>query len=1107
MNRIWLFLVCAAVVGGADFTSGQAARLVIGQETFTSQDTNSSDTLIGAASGLAYAGDTLFVADSNRAGATPLNHRVLLFQNLSTVLPAPTAAVPANSLCPICLGQATVVLGQPDFTSTTENVAASPNALRQPTAVASDGVHLVVADTNHNRVIIWSSIPTVNDQPADVVVGQPNFATAAPSGSSPTAKSMSGPEGVWIQNGKLYVADTNDNRVLIYNRIPTSNGAAADVVLGAPNFTTLFQPTLSQQSANASASNMLNPVSVTSDGVRLYVSDLGYNRVLIWNSSPTSNGAPANLAVGQPDFSSSIANNSFSGRAAANASDTANRESPVLCTTSTGADAAGNPIYPDLCNSTLSYPRFALSDGTRLFIADGGNDRVLVFNQIPTQNGAPADTVLGQTSCAVDEATDAADSLATPMSLAWDGTNLYVSDTYNRRILVYSVGADLIPYGGVRNGASFNVYSLGNVAIGGTITAGDSATITICGPPSQSANTTGCISPNAVSASTSGETIGTDYTYKVTSTDTLNTVVDALVSAINAGSGDPNAIAAPDHATSTVLLAARVAGPAGNNIAYTASVSANATLTTTAAGGTLTGGGDASEVAPGSIVSIFGVNLAPMTAFADMTQDQMPTTLGGAEVYFNGIRSPLFYVSPTQINAQIPWEVNNTTSINAYVRTVDSQGNVTATTPVAATIVTQNPGIFVAAGSTATPPPGVILHGSNSATGVVMVDGSITPGDQATVTIDGRPHVYTVQSGDTLDSVRDGLVAVVNQDPEVTAIAGIAFARNFSIQARVAGPDGNGIPYSTSIAGASSGTGGTLILTSETTGLCCANVAYSPVTNSNPAVPGEVLLLYATGLGLPALDDQNQNLINTGAKYPAGGPVTQPINFVSSLAGGKTANILSATLKPGTVGIFEVTMQLNSDMPSDPLTKVYIAQDVFISNVVTFPLVNPSDSASSATVSQARVLPRKPRPLYPRPGTATPAKFGTSAVGAAALRAGNAVSLNSASSDPLPATATPQPSDQAIAFNQDGVTVNGPATPADRGSAVSIDLGGEFADRSGKEPPLATVGGLPAVAEYVTADATQVKVQIPCSAPSGDRIPVVITFGQSMLARVNLAIR
>ena len=84
----------------------------------------------------------------------------------------------------------------------------------------------------------------VNNQPADVVVGQPDFTSLSPSANSPTAKSMRGPQGVWIQNGKLYVADTGNNRVLIFNRIPTANGAAADVVLGAPDFTTFVQPDL-----------------------------------------------------------------------------------------------------------------------------------------------------------------------------------------------------------------------------------------------------------------------------------------------------------------------------------------------------------------------------------------------------------------------------------------------------------------------------------------------------------------------------------------------------------------------------------------------------------------------------------------------------------------------------------------------------------------------------------------------------------------------------------------------------------------------------------------------------------------------------------------------
>ena len=171
MKVIPIFFLCAAAAFAGDFTTGQAARLVIGQQTFTAQDSNSSDTIVGGVSGLAYAADTLFVADSNRVGASPSNHRVLLFQNLSGMLPSPAAQLTYNRKCPVCVGQATVVLGQPDFASTIENIPATPTTLRLPTAVASDGVHVVVADTNHNRVLIWNRIPAFNNAPADVVVG------------------------------------------------------------------------------------------------------------------------------------------------------------------------------------------------------------------------------------------------------------------------------------------------------------------------------------------------------------------------------------------------------------------------------------------------------------------------------------------------------------------------------------------------------------------------------------------------------------------------------------------------------------------------------------------------------------------------------------------------------------------------------------------------------------------------------------------------------------------------------------------------------------------------------------------------------------------------
>ena len=135
MKWICAIFLTAAACFASDFTTGQAARLVIGQTSFTAADPNSSNAVIGAASGVAYAADTLFIADANRIGAVPNNHRVLIFPNLSGTLPRPTDELPYNSLCPVCVGVATTVLGQPDFTTTTENLTVTPNNLRLPTAI------------------------------------------------------------------------------------------------------------------------------------------------------------------------------------------------------------------------------------------------------------------------------------------------------------------------------------------------------------------------------------------------------------------------------------------------------------------------------------------------------------------------------------------------------------------------------------------------------------------------------------------------------------------------------------------------------------------------------------------------------------------------------------------------------------------------------------------------------------------------------------------------------------------------------------------------------------------------------------------------------------
>ena len=194
----------------------------------------------------------------------------------------------------------------------------------------------------------------------------------------------------------------------------------------------------------------------------------------------------------------------------------------MLCTTSNGTDTNSNPTYPASCNATLNFPRFALSTGNRLFIADGGNDRVLVFNQIPTQSGASADVVIGQIGGSVNQASDAADSLRTPMSLAWDGTNLYVSDAYNRRITVYSLGADHASPTRACAMPRASTSSPPARSRSGTIQAEDVVTMTIS---------------------------GTTYSYTVKAADTLDSVVQALVDAINGSNsdaGDPNVLATAD---------------------------------------------------------------------------------------------------------------------------------------------------------------------------------------------------------------------------------------------------------------------------------------------------------------------------------------------------------------------------------------------------------------------------------------------------------------------------------------------------------------------------------------------------------------------------------
>jgi len=67
---------------------------------------------------------------------------------------------------------------------------------------------------------------------------------------------------------------------------------------------------------------------------------------------------------------------------------------------------------------------------------------------------------------------------------------------------------------------------------------------------------------------------------------------------------------------------------------------------------------NATTVAPGELISIFGANLSKVeTALSGWAGKTLPSSLNGATVSIGGQRAPLIYVSPGQINAQVPLNV------------------------------------------------------------------------------------------------------------------------------------------------------------------------------------------------------------------------------------------------------------------------------------------------------------------------------------------------------------------------------------------------------------------------------------------------------------------
>ncbi len=111
----------------------------------------------------------------------------------------------------------------------------------------------------------------------------------------------------------------------------------------------------------------------------------------------------------------------------------------------------------------------------------------------------------------------------------------------------------------------------------------------------------------------------------------------------------------------------------------------------------------APAVAPGSIVSIFGTGLAGATQLA--ASAPVPKVLLDTVVSFNNVPAPLFYVSPNQINAQVPFDLPPGNVI------VDVKSPTASAVRQAITIAPAAPGIFTT--NQKETGPGVILHAAD----------------------------------------------------------------------------------------------------------------------------------------------------------------------------------------------------------------------------------------------------------------------------------------------------------------------------------------------------------------------------------------------------------
>jgi len=349
------------------FSNGQPANLVIGQSGFTSFSPGATSTGFVSPYALAFdSSHNLWVADD--AGNRVLEYKTPLSTHEA----------------------ASVVIGQSSFTTLAS--ATTSTGLNTPNALTFDSSgNLWVVDSSNDRVLEYKT-PLSTGEAASLVIGQSSFTTNTFTTTTSTA--LNSPYGLTFDSsGNLWVADLLNGRVLEY-ATPFSNGEAATLVIGEPNFTT------ANDQVSKTGLNAPNALTFDSSG-NLWVVD--GHRVLEY-ATPFSTHEAASLVIGQNNFTNSSA-----------------------VASSTGTDLP----------SALAF-----DSGNNLWVSDTGNNRVLEY-KTPLSTGEAASLVIGQSNFTGSATTPVLNptstSLNQPKGLAFDSSgNLWVADWAGDRVLQYA---------------------------------------------------------------------------------------------------------------------------------------------------------------------------------------------------------------------------------------------------------------------------------------------------------------------------------------------------------------------------------------------------------------------------------------------------------------------------------------------------------------------------------------------------------------------------------------------------------------------------------------------------------------------------------------------